>query len=423
MTQVIAADELIVDATLARVNEDGLFAVTRDAAIALRDGRIAWFGRSRDIPEEFADATRSNLGSRLITPGLIECHTHLVHAGDRNDERQERKRGDTTYEEQLARGGAIHATVRDTRAATEDELFQSAMKRARAFAAQGVTTLEIKSGYGLDVITELMMLRVATRIGADLELDVIRTLLAGHTYPLDGDREAFVEFVCQSLLPAAREAGLMDCVEVCCDDSVGLDLDDASTILETAYRWKIPTRMQADFLADSAGSALAPAFYAKAAAHLLNTDALAIKALAASHTAAVLLPIAAYELGLEARPPIEELREERVPMAVSSGYNPGTAPVPDLLAAARLAIELFGLTQEEAFIGITRSAASALDLNEGQGDIRVGGLADFAIWNATSPRDILSDCGDALCWATLKGRRGPVAGQLQRGARDLAGAL
>jgi len=422
MTNPVSSGELLVDAKLVRLDDRGAFSTISDAAVALKDGRISWFGVFREIPSEFANAPRFELGGRLIAPGLVECHTHLVHAGDREEERRERARGEATYQEQLARGDGIYATVRKTRAAGEAELLESALGRARQFTAQGVTTIEIKSGYGMDVATELVMLRIAARVGDELGLQVVRTLLAGHTYPLDTDRAEFVEFVCQSLLPAARSEALMDAVEVCCDDIVGLDLDDSSTILETAYRWKVPTRMQSDFLTDSAGSALAPAFYAKAAAHLLNTDALAIRSLADSHTTAILLPAAVCELALETRPPVETLREEHVPMAVSSGYNPGTAPLPDLLRAARLSIEIFGLTNEEAFAGITRAAAGALGLNDGQGDIRVGGVADFSIWNVTSPQEILG-ATEALCWGTLAAKRGLAAAQLRENSRSFIGAV
>lgn len=421
MSNPVSGVELLVDANMAWLDNRGVFSTISDAAVALKDGRISWFGAFREIPGEFASAPRVELGRRLLAPGLVECHTHLVHAGDREDERRERARGEATYEEQLARGDGIHATIRETRAVDEAELLELALARARQFAAQGVTSLEIKSGYGMDVATELAMLRVAARVGDGLGLHVMRTLLAGHTYPRDTDHSDFVEFVCQSLLPAARSEALMDAVEVCCDDLVGLDLDDSSTILETAYRWKVPTRMQADFLTDSAGSALAPAFYAKAAAHLLNTDALAIRSLAESHTTAILLPAAVRELGLETRPPVETLREERVPMAVSSGYNPGTAPLPDLLRAARLAIEIFGLTNEEAFAGITRAAAGALGLNDGQGDIRVGGVADFSIWNVTSPQEILGTA-ETLCCGTLAAKRGSAAAQLRENLSAPMGA-
>lgn len=403
--------EVLVEATLARLDQNNNFNVIPDAALVLRGGEVSWFGPRRDLPEEFEGGHRVELGGRLVMPGLIECHTHLIHAGDRENEREERRCGAATYEEQIARGDGIHATVRQTRAASEGELFEAASARARRFVSQGVTSIEIKSGYGMDVATELTILRVAARVGQDTGLHVVRTLLAGHTYPCEGDRSEFVEFVCQSLLPAARSEGVMDAVEVCCDDSVGLDLDDASTILETAYRWKIPTRMQVDFLTDSAGSALAPAFYAKAAAHLLNTDALAIKSLAASHTTAVLLPAAVRELGLETRPPIATLRQERVPMAISSGYNPGTAPEPDLLAAARLAMKLFELSEEEALAGITKLAAGALGLKNGQGDIQVGGVSDLSIWDVASPQEIFD--GEGLrCWATVTAMRGTATCQL-----------
>jgi imidazolonepropionase len=404
--------EVLVNMTLARFGEPDSFGIIRDAAVAVREGRILWIGSQNDLPEEFRSAARHDLCRRLVTPGLIECHTNLIDAGSLESEKQERLRMEATYEQQLARGDAIHATTRLTRAATEEELLESALSRARNFMAQGVTTLEIKSGYGLDLDTELKMLRVAKRLGQQLDLNVVSTLLAGHTYPLDIDHADFVEFVCQSLIPAALDANLADVVEVCCDDLVGLDLDDASTILESAYRRKVPTRMQADFLSDSAGAALAPSFYSKAAAHLLCIDELGVKALAAGGTTAVLLPIAVAELGLIGRPPVEVFRDAGVPIAISTGYNPSTAPIIDPLYAARLAVALFGLTPYEALAGLTRGAARALNLTDGQGDLRVGGVADFAVWDVTSPDELLSITNTSPCLMTLAGRRGALAKQI-----------
>lgn len=400
---------IVCDATFATMREcepdDDGFGILKDGAAVIDDGKIVWLGRKRELPASFAKLPMWSAGGRLITPGLVECHTHLIYGGDRQGEFAQLAAG-KDYASMVWDGHGIFATVKATRAASEDDLFGSAMRRLKWFASQGVTTIEVKSGYGLDTESELKMLRVARRLGKARLARVLSTLLAGHIYPPDVEQEAFIEGVCTSLIPRAHQEKLCDFVEAYCEESIGFSLDDASTILEAAYKKKIPTRIIADHLTDSAGAALAPAFYAKSAAHLNYTDDAAVEALASARTAAILLPVSYIELGCKQRPPIDKLRDCGVTLALSSGSNPGTSPTASLLAAAHLGCSTFGLSPLEALRGITVCAARALDMAGVVGEISMGSSADLAVWDAERPEDLIYWLGAPLCHATfLAGER------------------
>lgn len=399
---------VIHDATFVTMREceddDEGYGILRNGAAVVADGKIVWLGRKADLPSNFAKLPSWSADGRLITPGLVECHSHLIFGGDRISEFAQLAEG-KDYSSLVWDGHGIFATVKATQCASEDSLYRSALRRLGWFASQGVTTIEVKSGYGLDTETELKMLRVGRRLGQAGIARVLTTLLAGHVYPPDVDQEAFIEGVCMELIPRAHQDKLCDFVEVYCEETIGFSLDDASTILESAYKRKIPTRMMADHLTDSAGAALAPAFYAKAAAHLNYTDDAAVEALGSARTTAILLPIAHLELGSKQRPPIEKLRECNVPIAISTGSNPGTAPSGSLLAAAHLSCSVFGLSPLEAMRGITVCAAQALDLAGVVGEIAPGADADLAVWDAERPEELIYWLGASLCHATWRGGR------------------
>ncbi|MEW2547874.1 imidazolonepropionase [Streptomyces sp. NPDC047002] len=374
------------------------YGLIHDAALVLDGGRVAWVGPRGELPRAWASAEPYSAGGRLVTPGLVECHTHLLFAGDRREEFGAAARG-----EPVPAGGGVHRTVAATWEASEDDILAAALRRARWLVRQGVTTLEVKTGYGLEPGAELRLLRIAERLRAALPVRTLITLLAGHAYPAGADREEYVLRVCDELLPAAIESGVPDFVEVYCEDADGISMEDASTILETAYRRKVPTRLSADRLSDSAGGALAPAFYAKAAAHLVHTDDIAVTAIGRAGTTAVLLPGAALGPGADdRRPPVGLLRTHGVPMAVSTGCNPGTSPLADPRAAAHLGVSLFGLELPEALHGITSTAARALALADGTGTLAPGAPADLAVWDAAHPAELLLWMGAPLChevWA------------------------
>lgn len=387
---------VLVDTTIAtmapaggatRRRDDANYGLLRDAALVIHDGRVAWAGPRTGLPARWHAAETHPLDGRLVTPGLVECHTHLLFGGDRRDDFAARAAG-SGYAG-LAASSGIHATVAATSQCSDDELVAAAVRRAWWFIRQGVTTLEVKTGYGLDPESELRLLRVAGRLRAALPIRIRITLLAGHTYPPGADPEDYVLQVCDELLPAAIEQGILDQVEVYCEETVGISMEDASTILETVYRKKIPTRVAADHLSDSAGGALAPAFYSKAAAHLNFTDDIAVKAMGNAGTIAVVVPGSALELGPSGQaPPIDLLRENKVPIAVSTGFNPGTSPLSDLRVAAHFGCALFGLGFPEVLHGITSVAARALALEPGAGTLAEGARADLAVWEAEHPEEL-----------------------------------
>jgi len=400
---------VIVDAALATMREyeadDVGYGFIADGALVIDQGRIVWLGARDELPQRLRHLPSWSAGRRLITPGLIDCHTHLIFGGDRRTEFALRAQG-RNYTDLVWEGHGIYSTVEATRKATQAELLQSALRRLHWAVSGGVTTIEVKSGYGLDTENELKMLRVGCELQSSGLARVKATLVAGRVYPAGVDQEAYIETVCNELIPRAHEAGLCDAVEVYCEETIGLSLDDASTILEAAYKRKIPTRIVADHLSDSAGAALAPAFYAQAAAHLNFTDDVAVEALASANTTAILLPIPYLEDGCKQRPPVDRLRECGVPIAISTGCNPGLAPTANLLSAAHCACIAFGMSPLEAMQGITVAAARALGLEGTAGDLSPGASADLAIWDAEHPEELIYWLGAPLCHSTwLAGKR------------------
>lgn len=372
------------------------YGLIHDAAVVLEAGRLAWVGPRSALPGRYRHAPRRSVEGRLITPGLVECSTHLIFAGDRRDEFAARisSAGPVRH---AGRSAGIRNTVADTVAAADEDLLAAAERRAWWFIRQGVTTLEVKTGYGLSPEAELRLLRTADQLRLRLPIRVRITLLAGHTYP-DTDHEDYVIDICDNLLPAAMEQGIVDQVEVYCEETVGLSMEHASTILETVYRAKMPTRVSADHLSDSAGGALAPAFYAKAALHLTFTDDVAVKAMGRAGTTAVLVPGWALELAADRhRPPLELLRSNHVPLALSTDLDPGTSPLADLRTAAHLGCVLYGLTMAEALHGITTNAARALALDDGTGTLVAGGPGDLAVWDAEHPEELVYWVGAPTC--------------------------
>ena len=371
-------------------------------AIGVAGERIAWAGPASGVPEA-AEQTWS-AGGRLVTPGLVDCHTHLVFGGDRSGEWEQRLAG-AGYEAIAASGGGIAATVRATRAAGDDELLDGAVARAAALAARGVTTVEVKSGYGLDLDTELRMLRVARRIPDRVPVDVVTTFLGAHVVPpeLDGDADRYLDLVCDEVLPAVAAEGLADAVDAFCE-RMAFTAGQLDRLLAAATRLGLPVKLHADQLSDGDGAALAARHGALSADHLEHTSPAGVAALAAAGTVAVLLPGAAYVLRDEAVPPVEALRAAEVPMAVATDCNPGTAPLVSLPLALHLACTRFGLTVAEAIAGATVHAARALGRAGEIGTIAPGALADLVVWDADQPAQI-------VYWMGLD----PVAAVVKRG--------
>ena len=400
---------LLLHAGVATLADAG-YGLLDDGALAWRDGHIAWIGASRDLPREFDDLrdTATDARGALVTPGLIDCHTHLVYAGSRADEFGRRLQGEN-YAAIAASGGGILATVRATRATSEDALLAAALPRARALIADGVTTLEIKSGYGLDLATELAMLRVARRVGATLGSTVSTTLLALHALPPEyaNDRDGWVDFACEILLPAAARAGLADAVDAFCE-GIAFTPAEVRRLFVAARRHGIAVKLHADQLSDTGGAALAAEFGALSADHIEYSDDAGIAAMAVAGCVAVLLPGAFYTLGETRRPPVAALRARNVPIAVATDLNPGTSPLASLRLAMNMACTLFRLTPAEALRGATVNAARALGLAD-RGRLAPGLRADLVLWDVESVAEL-------VYWIA-----GPRTRRVIAGGRDLGG--
>jgi imidazolonepropionase len=396
-----SCDRLIVNVQLATMQPRTPYGAIRDGALAIRGGRIAWVGERNSMPVELA--AREELDGRggWLTPGLVDCHTHLVYAGNRANEFEQRLAG-ATYEEIARAGGGIMATVRATRAASEDSLVAQSAPRMRRLLDEGVTTIEIKSGYGLDVMSELKLLRVARRL-ADVErVDVRTTLLAAHTLPPEyaGRADAYVALVCDEIVPAAAKAQLADAVDAFCE-RIGFSLAQTRRVFEAARALGLRVKLHADQLSDSGGAALAAEFAALSADHLEYANDAGIEAMARAGTVAVLLPGAFYCLREARLPPIPALRQREVPMAIATDCNPGTAPVTSLLLMLNMACTLFRLTPEEALAGVTRNAARALGLAD-RGLLAAGLRADLALWDIDSPGELAYAVGGNPCTGIVR---------------------
>ena len=390
---------LITDCRIATMVAGGEpYGAIEDGAILIRDGRIAWVGARANLPDHEAVET-DRLGGAWVTPGLIDCHTHLVFGGDRSGEFEQRLEG-ATYEEIARAGGGIVSSVTATRAASEDALFDSAMSRLDGLTATGVTTVEIKSGYGLDHESELKMLRVARRIGAETSVRVRTSYLGLHAVPPEwkADRGAYVDKAVDEILPAAHAEGLVDMVDAYCEP-IAFSVDEVARLFDKARSLNLPVKLHADQLSDGGGAALAARYGALSADHIEHTTEAGVKAMAEAGVVAVLLPGAYLMLRETTPPPIQLLRDHGVAMAVATDCNPGTSPVASMTAALNLACVQFRLTPEEALAGATRIAAQALGLGAEIGTIEVGKVADLAVWDITRPAELCYWLGKPLLFS------------------------
>nr|WP_315259892.1 imidazolonepropionase [uncultured Duganella sp.] len=372
----------------------------RDAAIAVKDGRIAWLGAQAELPQGAQAVTVHDGGGSWLTPGLIDCHTHIVHAGNRSDEFEARLNG-ATYEDIARAGGGIMSTVRATRAASEDELLRQSLPRVFSLLAEGVTTLEIKSGYGLTLESEANMLRAARRIGRELPLRVATTFLGAHAVPPEfaGRADDYIEEVCKMIAPLAAE-GLVDAVDAFCE-RIGFSYEQTERVFQAARAQGLPVKLHAEQLSDQRGAELTARYGGSSADHLEHLTPAGIEAMRAAGTVAVLLPGAYYFLRDTTPPPVAALRAASVPMAVSTDCNPGTSPMTSLLLAMNMACTLWRLTPQEALAGVTRQAARALGLHEEIGSLEVGKRADFALWRIARPADLSYAIGLNPCRAVV----------------------
>jgi imidazolonepropionase len=383
-------DHLWVNLRLATMAPDGEpYGAIADGAVGVAGERIVFVGERDALPAppDRLAAIVHDGGGRWMTPGLIDCHTHLVFAGARAREFELRLTG-ASYEEIARAGGGIVSTVAATRAADDDALLAAALPRLDAFLREGVTTIEVKSGYGLDTASELKMLRVARRLGEMRPVAVVTSFLGAHALPpgYAGRQGAYVDLVCDEMLPVVAQSGLADAVDAFCE-TIAFTPDETTRIFTRATELGLKVKLHADQLGDLGGAALAARFGALSADHLEYTSADSVRAMAASGTVAVLLPGANYFLRERQMPPVAAFREAGVPIAIASNCNPGSAPVLSLLLMLSMAATLFRLTPEEALAGVTRNAARALGLAD-RGVLATGKRADLALWDIDEPAEL-----------------------------------
>jgi imidazolonepropionase len=394
-------DAVWLNANLATMLPGSPYGAIRDGAVAVAGERISWIGSRRDWKQQARH--EHDARGAWVTPGLVDCHTHLVHAGNRAHEFELRLQG-ASYEDIAKAGGGIASTVRATRAASEEQLFKEATRRLAQWLNEGAAAIEIKSGYGLDCDTELKMLRVARRLGE--AITVKTTFLGAHAIPEEykGRADDYVEFVCEAVLPVAVREKLADAVDVFCE-RIAFDPRQTSQVFDKAKALGLPVKLHADQLSDLGGAALAARHSALSADHLEYSNEAGIRALQQAGTVAVLLPGAFYFLRETRLPPIEALRRNRVPVALATDNNPGSSPLSSPLLAMNLACTLFRFTPEEALAGFTINGARALGMQASHGTLEKGKAADLALWDVESPAELAYAIGANPCAGVVRAGR------------------
>lgn len=370
----------------------GGYGAVEDAAVAVTGGKIVWLGPRKELPDTVADEVIDGEG-QWLTPGLIDCHTHLVYGGHRAGEFA-RRLGGESYEEVARSGGGIVSTVRATRDASAEQLYRAAEPRLRALMSEGVTTIEIKSGYGLDLDTELKQLRTARRLAQHHPVTITTTCLAAHALPpeYDGRPDEYIDLVCEQILPAVAKEQLADAVDMFCE-SIAFSVEQCQRVIDCAKRFDLPVKVHAEQLARTGATAMAAKAGALSADHIEYISDLDVAAMAESGTVAVLLPGAYYTLRETQMPPVEKLRASGVSIALSTDLNPGSCPLASLRLMMNMGCNLFGLTPAEALAGVTRSAARALGLCCSRGALRPGLRADMVLWPMDTPDQLAYEVG------------------------------
>jgi imidazolonepropionase len=375
-------------------DRDGL-GVVDNGAVAARDGRIVYVGPESGIPANLVNAVAivNNCEGRLITPGLIDCHTHLVYAGNRAQEFEQRLAG-ASYEEIARAGGGIVSSVKNLRAASESQLLAETLPRLDTLIAEGVTTVEVKSGYGLDLEHERKSLRVARQLGIERPVTIQTTFLGAHALPpeANGDKDAYIDTLVNEMLPAIAAESLADAVDGFAED-IAFTNDQIAKVFNAAKASGLPVKLHADQLSDTGSAALAAKYDALSADHLEYTSESGVRAMAASGTVAVLLPGAFYFIRETQKPPVAAFREHGVRIAIATDSNPGTSPLTSILLTMNMSATLFGLTVEECLLGVTRNAAHALGLQHETGTLETGKWANLAIWNVEQPAELVYRIG------------------------------
>ena len=379
---------LFRNAQIATMTPGKSYGLIENGAVVISADRIKWVGAEKELPDEFAGLQGKNLEGRLVTPALIDCHTHLVYGGSRATE-FELRLNDASYEEIARNGGGILSTVTATRNASEDELLAQSLPRLDALLAEGVATIEIKSGYGLDIETEIKMLRVARQLGKERSVRVKTSFLGAHAIPpeFSGKADAYIDFVCEEVLPAVHYENLADAVDGFCEN-IAFSPKQISRVFEKAKSFGLPVKLHAEQLSNLGGATLAAKYGALSADHLEFLDQTGVEVMAESGTVAVLLPGAFYTLRETQFPPLESLRKAEVPIAIATDCNPGSSPLTSILLCMNMSCTLFRMTPEEALCGVTIVAAKALGISDEVGTIEVGKKAELAVWNVDQPAEL-----------------------------------
>jgi len=379
---------LFRNAQIATMTPGKSYGLIENGAVVISADRIKWVGAEKELPDEFAGLQGKNLEGRLVTPALIDCHTHLVYGGSRATEFELRLNG-ASYEEIARNGGGILSTVTATRNASEDELLAQSLPRLDAFLAEGVATIEIKSGYGLDIETEIKMLRVARQLGKERSVRVKTSFLGAHAIPpeFSGKADAYIDFVCEEVLPAVHYENLADAVDGFCEN-IAFSPNQISRVFEKAKSFGLPVKLHAEQLSNLGGATLAAKYGALSADHLEFLDQTGVEVMGESGTVAVLLPGAFYTLHETQLPPLDSLRKAEVPIAIATDCNPGSSPLTSILLCMNMSCTLFRMTPEEALCGVTVVAAQALGIGDEVGTIEVGKKAELAVWNVDQPAEL-----------------------------------
>ena len=379
---------LFRNAQIATMTPGKSYGLIENGAVVISADRIKWVGAEKELPDEFAGLQGKNLEGRLVTPALIDCHTHLVYGGSRATEFELRLNG-ASYEEIARNGGGILSTVTATRNASEDELLAQSLPRLDALLSEGVATIEIKSGYGLDIETEIKMLRVARQLGKERSVRVKTSFLGAHAIPpeFSGKADAYIDFVCEEVLPAVHYENLADAVDGFCEN-IAFSPNQISRVFEKAKSFGLPVKLHAEQLSNLGGATLAAKYGALSADHLEFLDQTGVEVMGESGTVAVLLPGAFYTLRETQLPPLDSLRKAEVPIAIATDCNPGSSPLTSILLCMNMSCTLFRMTPEEALCGVTIVAAQALGIGDEVGTIEVGKKAELAVWNVDQPAEL-----------------------------------
>ena len=384
---------LFRNAQIATMTPGKSYGLIENGAVVISADRIKWVGAEKELPDEFAGLQGKNLEGRLVTPALIDCHTHLVYGGSRATEFELRLNG-ASYEEISRNGGGILSTVTTTRNASQNELLAQSLPRLDALLSEGVATIEIKSGYGLDIETEIKMLRVARQLGKERSVRVKTSFLGAHAIPpeFSGKADAYIDFVCEEVLPAVHYENLADAVDGFCEN-IAFSPNQISRVFEKAKSFGLPVKLHAEQLSNLGGATLAAKYGALSADHLEFLDQTGVEVMGESGTVAVLLPGAFYTLRETQLPPLDSLRKAEVPIAIATDCNPGSSPLTSILLCMNMSCTLFRMTPEEALCGVTIVAAQALGIGDEVGTIEVGKKAELAVWNVDQPAELAYRAG------------------------------